>query len=111
MIRGHGGEFGAFDKHDEELSGGEWLEGMASVLAAHRREYLNKPAYEMEVDFGDAGSSRWDLEGMQRDFQAGLIRAREALRPERPEEKQGVRALFSGWGRGCLWWRRGRRCR
>lgn len=98
MMRGNGGEFGAFDKHAEECAGGEWLEGMASVLAAHRREYLNKPGYEMEVDFGDGGSSRWDLDEMQRDFHAGLIRAREAVRPERPEEKQGVRALFFRMG-------------
>jgi len=86
--------FGPFDRNENDMAGGEWLEGMAALLSAHRREYLNRPGYEVEVDFGDAGPSRWDLDAMHRDHQAGLIRAREAVRAERPEEKQGVRALF-----------------
>lgn len=103
MAFGTRGRFGGVDdlRHGES-EGGNWLDGAEALLAAHRREYLNKPSYEVVLEFREAVGCVWDLEAMYRDHGGGLIRARETVRPDRPEEKQGLRALFFQLGDGVF---------
>ena len=89
------------DDHGHTMNRGiEWLSGAESVLAAHQREYLNKPAFEVAIELGSSGGEKWDLDAMYRDHAKELIRGRLACRVGRPEEKQGLRAFFFRMGDG-----------
>ena len=103
MAFGTRGRFGGVDdlRHGES-EGGNWLDGAEALLAAHRREYLNKPAYEVVLEFREAVGCVWDLEALYQEHGGGLIRARETVRPDRPEEKQGLRAVFFRMGKGIF---------